>query len=52
MVSTHPGDQNDEKIKIGQKSQFSAIACLFVNTYEEFECIMSNIECPFGFELL
>ena len=25
MVSTHPGDHNNEKIKIGQKSQFSAI---------------------------
>ena len=25
MVSTHPGDHNNEKIKIGQTSQFSAI---------------------------
>ena len=25
MVSTHPGDHNNEKIKISQKSQFSAI---------------------------
>ena len=24
MVSTHPGDHNNEKIKIGQASQFSA----------------------------
>ena len=52
MVSTHPGDHNDEKIKIGQTSQFPAIACLFVITCNEFECIMSNIECPSGFELL
>ena len=52
MLSTHPGDHNDEKIKIGPTSQFSAIACLFVISYDEFECIMSNIECPSGFELL
>ena len=25
MVSTHPGDRNNEKIKIGQTSQFPAI---------------------------
>ena len=25
MVSTHPGNHNNEKIKIGQTSQFSAI---------------------------
>ena len=25
MVSAHPGDHNNEKIKIGQTSQFSAI---------------------------
>ena len=25
MESTHPGDHNNEKIKIGQTSQFSAI---------------------------
>ena len=25
MESTHPGDHNDEKIKIGQISQFSVI---------------------------
>ena len=25
MVSTHPGDHNNGKIKIGQTSQFSAI---------------------------
>ena len=25
MESTHPGDHNNEKIKIGQSSQFSAI---------------------------
>ena len=25
MVSTHPGDHNNEKIKIGQTFQFSAI---------------------------
>ena len=25
MVSIHPGDHNDEKIKIGPTSQFSAI---------------------------
>ena len=25
MVSIHPGDHNNEKIKIGQTSQFSAI---------------------------
>ena len=25
MVSTHPGDHKNEKIKIGQASQFSAI---------------------------
>ena len=25
MVSTHPGDHNDEKVKIGPTSQFSAI---------------------------
>ena len=25
MVSTHPGDHNNEKIKLGQTSQFSAI---------------------------
>ena len=25
MENTHPGDQNNEKIKIGQTSQFSAI---------------------------
>ena len=25
MVSTHPGEDNNEKIKIGQTSQFSAI---------------------------
>ena len=25
MVSTHPGDHNNEKIKIGQTSQFSGI---------------------------
>ena len=25
MVSTHPGDHNNAKIKIGQTSQFSAI---------------------------
>ena len=44
MVSTHPGDHNDEKIKIGPTSQFSAIACFFVISYDEFECIiMSNI---------
>ena len=52
MVSTHSGEQNNEKIKIGQTSQFSAIACFFVITYDAFECIMSNIECPSGFELL
>ena len=46
MVSTHPDDHNDEKIKIGQTSQFSTTACFFVITYDEFECIMSNIECP------
>ena len=43
MESTHPGDHNNEKIKIGQTSQFSAIACFFVISYDEFECIMSNI---------
>ena len=52
MVSTHPDYHNDEKIKIGQTSQFSTTACFFVITYDEFECIMSNIECPSGFELL
>ena len=52
MVSTHPGDHNDEKIKIGPTSQFSAIACIFMISYDEFECIMSNIECPSCFELL
>ena len=52
MVSTHPGDHNDEKIKIGQTSQFSAIACFFVISYDMFECIMSNNECPSGFDLL
>ena len=51
MVSTHPGDHNNEKIKIGQTSQFSAI-CFFVISYDEFECIMSNIECPSGFEIM
>ena len=25
MVSTHPGDNNNEKIKIGKTSQFSGI---------------------------
>ena len=25
MESTHPGDHNNEKIKLGQTSQFSAI---------------------------
>ena len=25
MVSTHPGNHNNEKIKIGETSQFSAI---------------------------
>ena len=25
MESTHPGDHNNEKIKVGQTSQFSAI---------------------------
>ena len=52
MESTHPGDHNDEKIKICKLSQFSAIACLFVITHEEFDCIMSNIECQSGFEVL
>ena len=52
MESTHPGDHNYEKIKIGQISQFSGIACFIVITYAEFECIMSNIECPSRFELL
>ena len=52
MVSTHPGDHNDEKIKIGPTSQFSANACFFVISYDKFECIKSNIECPSGFELL
>ena len=52
MVSTHPGDHNYTKIKIGQTYQFSAIACFIVITYDEFECIMSNIEYPSGFELL
>ena len=52
MVSTYNGDHNDEKIKIGQPSQFPAIACLFVITCDEFEFNMSYIECPSGFELL
>ena len=52
IESTHPGDHNNEKIKIGPTSQFSAIGCFFVISYDEFECIMSNIECPSGFELL
>ena len=52
MVSTHSGDHNNEKIKIGKTSQFSAIACFFLITYDEFECIVSNIECPSGSELL
>ena len=30
MVSTHPGDYNNEKIKIGQTSQFSAILILML----------------------
>ena len=46
MESTHFGDHNNEKIKTGQTSQFSGIACFIVITYDEFECIMSNIECP------
>ena len=44
MVSTHPGDHNYEKIKIGQTSQFSGIACFIVITYVEFE--MSNVQYP------
>ena len=31
MVSTHPGDHNNEKIKIGQISQFSGIMILMLN---------------------
>ena len=42
IESRHPGDHNNEKIKIGQTSQFSAIACFFVISYDKFECIMPN----------
>ena len=31
MESTHPGDHNNEKIKIGQTSQFSAITTFMLN---------------------
>ena len=31
MESTHPGDHNNEKIKIGQTSQFSAIMTFMLN---------------------
>ena len=45
MVSTHPGDHNNEKIKIGQTSQFSAIACFFVivMTSLNVSCQISNV---------
>ena len=33
MVSTHPGDHNNEKIKIGQTSQFSAIMIFYVKSF-------------------
>ena len=33
MESTHPGDHNNEKIKIGQTSQFSAIMIFMLNIY-------------------
>ena len=52
MVSTHPGDHNYKKIKIGQTSQFSGIACFIVITYDEFECPMSNIQYPSNFTVL
>ena len=37
MESTHPGDHNNEKIKIGQTSQFSA------NIYVKNSAIFSTI---------
>ena len=39
MESTHPGDHNNEKIKIGQTSQFSAIMILYVKNFGIFSTI-------------
>ena len=36
MVSTHPGDHNNEKIKIGQTSQFSAIMTFMLKSLNVF----------------
>ena len=52
MVSTHSGDHNYKKIKIGQTSQFSGIAFFIVITYDEFECPMSNIQYPSNLTVL
>ena len=42
MVSTHPGDHNNEKIKIGQTSQFSAIMTFYVKNFGIFSTILSK----------
>ena len=39
MGSTHPGDHNNEKIKIGQTSQFSAIMTYYVKNSAIFSTI-------------
>ena len=39
MESTHPGDHNNEKIKIGQTSQFSAIMIFMLKSSAIFSTI-------------
>ena len=39
MVSTHPGDHNNEKRKIGQTSQFSAIMTFMLKIFRIFSTI-------------
>ena len=39
MENTHPGDHNNEKIKIGQTSQFSAIMTFMYKNFAIFSAI-------------